>query len=117
MSAKAKTGTNTKKNKRSRKTKPKRKGLFNRALFKLVGVSALIGCIAIIFTIQSDYNEKSEELATVKSQIDSLVIENEELERILESNDLSTYMERIALEEGYAYPDERRFYDTSRNPT
>ena len=34
----------------------------------------------------------------------------------LESDDLSAYMEKIALEErGYAYPNERRFYDTSRD--
>lgn len=31
-------------------------------------------------------------------------------------DDERTYMERIAMEKlGYAYPDERRFYDTTRN--
>lgn len=39
-----------------------------------------------------------------------------ELQRVLESDDLSYYIEKIAMEErGYAYPDERRFYDTSRS--
>jgi hypothetical protein len=29
---------------------------------------------------------------------------------------MSAYMEKVAVEErGYAYPDERRFYDTSRD--
>jgi hypothetical protein len=38
------------------------------------------------------------------------------MRRTLESDDLSAYMEKIALEErGYAYPNERRFYDTSRD--
>ena len=40
----------------------------------------------------------------------------EDLERILESGDIDGYMERLAREEyNYAYPDEFRFYDTSRN--
>lgn len=113
MSAKAKKGTNTKKNKRSQKPK---KGLFNRFLFKLVGASALISCIALIFTIQRDYNEKNEELASIQAKIDECELENAELERVLANDDLFlTYMERVAREHDYAYPDERQFYDTSRN--
>lgn len=113
MSAKAKKNTNTKKIKRQKKPK---KGLFNRFLFKLVGASALISCIALIFTIQRDYNEKSDELEVLKIKIDECALENAELERVLENDDLFlTYMERVAREHDYAYPDERQFYDTSRN--
>ena len=38
------------------------------------------------------------------------------MQRTLDSDDLSAYMEKIALEErDYAYPNERRFYDRSRD--
>ena len=34
----------------------------------------------------------------------------------LDSDDMSEYMEKVAAEQwGYAYPDEHRFYDTSRD--
>ena len=57
-------------------------------------ILAIIGCTVSVVSIQS----------------------NEDLERILESGDIDGYMERLAREEyNYAYPDEFRFYDTSRN--
>jgi hypothetical protein len=41
---------------------------------------------------------------------------NEELQKILDSDDISEYMEKVALEKyGYAYPDERRFYEWITN--
>ena len=67
-------------------------------------------------SIQSNIAEKKTELAQVQKQIDNLTAENEDLERILDSGDIDSYMERLAREEyNYAYPDELRFYDTSRN--
>lgn len=42
--------------------------------------------------------------------------DNADLKRIIDSGDIDAYMEKLAREEyGYAYPDEFRFYDTSRN--
>lgn len=113
VSAKTKKDTNTKKNKKQKNSK---KGLFNSFLFKLVGASALISCVALIFTIQRDYNAKNEELAAIQAKIDECELENAELERVLANDDLFlAYMERVAREHDYAYPDERQFYDTSRN--
>ena len=41
---------------------------------------------------------------------------NEELADLIESDDIGRYMEKLAVENnGYAYPDERRYYDTSRD--
>ena len=52
----------------------------------------------------------------IQSKIDAYEAENMEIQRVLDSNDTSAYMEKVAIEErGYAYPDERRFYDTSRD--
>jgi len=42
--------------------------------------------------------------------------EQEELEKFIEADDIEGYMEKAAIEElNYAYPNERRFFDTSRN--
>ena len=54
--------------------------------------------------------------AAIIGCIDKLTADNEDLERILASDDIDSYMERLAREEyNYAYPDEARFYDASRN--
>jgi hypothetical protein len=70
----------------------------------------------LIFTTEKDCSEKERELASVQYEIDLYETENTELQRILDSDDIPAYMEKIAVEErDYAYPDERRFYDKSRD--
>jgi hypothetical protein len=92
------------------------KGLFNGVLVKLAAVAVAIGCAVIIVTTNRDCSKKEEELGGIQTKIDSFEAENSELQRILDSDDMSAYMERVAIEEyGYAYSDERRFYDTSRD--
>lgn len=98
------------------KQKPRKKSLFNRGLVKLAAASVIIGCGLLIVTTEKDCAEKERELAAVQSEIDLYEAENTELQRVLESDDISAYMEKVAVEErGYAYPDERRFYDKSRD--
>ena len=92
----------------------------NKFLFKLLIritiVLALIGCTASIISLQSNIAERKTELDTLRSQAETYEAENEDLERILNSGDIDSYMEKLAREDyGYAYPDEYRFYDTSRN--
>ncbi|MDE5558293.1 MAG: hypothetical protein K2J32_11515 [Ruminococcus sp.] len=67
-------------------------------------------------TTERDCSEKEKELSKIQAEIDAYEAENTELQRVLESDDISDYMEKVAVEErGYAYPDERRFYDKSRD--
>lgn len=112
-----KKGKNSKINQhKDRKKRKAKKGLFNRGLFKIAAAVTVIGCAVVLITTESDCMDKEKELAELQAKIDSYNLENAELQRTLDSGDLSEYMERIALEErGYAYPDERRFYDTSRD--
>ena len=57
-----------------------------------------------------------EQITVLQNKIDVFETENAELQRVLDSDDKDAYMEKVALEErGYAYPDERRFYDTTRD--
>ena len=61
-------------------------------------------------------NKNIQKLVKINDKISVLEGDNEEIERVLSNSDVSSYMEQVALEEqGYAYPDERRFYDTSRD--
>ena len=56
------------------------------------------------------------ELKTIVTKTEEIEAENVELQRILEDDDMNAYMEKLAIEEmNYAYPNERRYYDTSRN--
>lgn len=87
-----------------------------RVISRAAVIAAIVGCTVSVVSIQSSIAEKKTELAQVQKQIDNLTAENEDLERILDSGDIDSYMERLAREEyNYAYPDEFRFYDTSRN--
>lgn len=93
-----------------------KKGLFNKGLVKLAAGALIIGCAALIITTEKDCAEKQQELVAIEAKIEAYEAENMELQRTLDSDDISAYMEKVAIEErGYAYPDERRFYDTSRD--
>lgn len=99
-----------------RKNDTGKKRLFNRGLVKLAAVSVIIGCGVLIVTTERDCAEKEKELSEIQAELDSYETENTEIQRMLESDDISSYMEKVAVEEyGYAYPDERRFYDKSRD--
>lgn len=100
----------------AKKAKIDKKGLFNRFLVKLAAAFVILGCIMLVYTIEKDCSEKEREITVIQGKIDSYEVENADLQRILESDDMSDYIARVAIEErGYAYSDERRFYDTSRD--
>lgn len=104
------------KRRKTKKAKTEKKGLFNRGLLKVAVSVAVLGCAVLIFTTERDCYSKKSEIAALQTQVDAYNAENAELQRILDSDDISEYMEKIAQEEyGYAYPDERRFYETSRD--
>lgn len=94
----------------------KRKKLFNNVLTKIAGIALVMSCVIVLVILQTDCAEKEADLVKVNEKISVLEGENEEIKRVLDNTDISSYMEQVALEEqGYAYPDERRFYDTSRD--
>ncbi len=98
------------------KHKKKKNGLFSSPLVALVVFSTIIGCGAMVLYVEKDCSKKRQELNTINARIDELKNANEKLQRDLDSEDISDYMESVAMEErGYAYPDEIRFYDSSRD--
>ena len=83
---------------------------------KLIIIAPVIGCIISIIITQSSLAEMQKELNSIVNKTEEVEAENVELQRILEDDDMNAYMKKLAIEDmNYAYPDERRYYDTSRN--
>ena len=79
-------------------------------------VAGLCYCAFSIITDKADIAEKQEILRQLQQQEEELRAENAGYESIINEDDERAYMERIATEVlGYAYPSERRFYDTTRS--
>lgn len=97
-----------------KKTKLKSKtGL--EMLIHIALVMFVIFCAVSIVRTQNATVEKKAELAELEEEVEVLAAENEELAELIASDDIGKYMEKLAIESaGYAYPDEKRYYDTSR---
>lgn len=95
----------------------KEKNNVGRKLFSFVAVGAvLIYCAYSISSDKKDVAEKQAVLEALREEKESLTAENASYASILSEDDERAYMERIAIElYGYAYPSERRFYDTTRS--
>lgn len=77
---------------------------------------SVIACFISIISTQASLAEKRKELQTLKVQTDEVKSQNEEYQRLFENDDISEYKQKLAIENmNYAYPNEIRFYDTSRN--
>ena len=87
----------------------------NSAAQILVVICCIIFLINIVST-EATIAEKQQELNNLKSQEETLTEANGEYERILNEDDMNQYTLSLAVGNmGYSYPDEIRFYDTSRN--
>ena len=96
--------------------KKDQKSLFNTGLVKLLAAAFAVGCFVIIVGTSRDCSEKQKEIDLLDEKIHECELQNADLQRILDNDDLSAYIEQKAIEErGYAYPDEYRFYDASRD--
>ena len=98
------------------KTAGTKKGIFNSLLVRLLVAAAFVGCAVLIVTTEMDRSAKEKEAVLIQSKITEYERQNAELQQELDSDDISSYMEKAAMEDyGYAYPDEWRFYDVSRD--
>lgn len=93
----------------------KKQNTFDVFLEILAFICVLGLSTSIIYT-KATIAEKQKELTDLQTKADKIQAENDEYVRILEDEDLLAYMEQIAIENmSYAYPNELRFFDTSRN--
>lgn len=98
----------------------KKKGSFSKMTARgFVGLVAFVAAIYCIISIAQDKSEIAEQQAILDglyAEAEALRAENTSYESIINEDDERAYMERIAIEVlGYAYPSERRFYDTTRS--
>ena len=92
-----------------------KKGMFS-LLSKLIIIAVIIGCIVSIIVTQADISQMQKKLDSIVSRTEEVEADNAELQRTLDEDDINAYMEKLAIEKmNYAYPNERRYYDTSRN--
>lgn len=76
----------------------------------------VVACVFEIISTQAEIAEKKQELNVLVAQAEALEDANDEYQSMLSEDDERAFMERYAVEMlGYAYPNERRFYDTTGN--
>lgn len=110
---------NAQKNKKSGARSVRIKKNSHPLLNLFVTISSLafvLYCLSSIVLTQAEIAEKKQELAVLEDKAQRLEAENDEYQSILSEEDEREFMERYAIEVlGYAYPNERRFYDTTGN--
>ncbi len=96
--------------------KKRRQAIFHWLVSRLVAVGLIVACVISFISTQATLLEKRQEKADLESAIEQAKDENLELAKFVGAEDIEGYMEKAAIEDlNYAYPNERRFYDTSRN--
>lgn len=86
------------------------------SIFKLAFLVFVLYSLISIISVQITISENKDELLALQKKEDELVEKNGEYERLLNVSDQKEYMEKLAIDKlGYAYPNETRFYDVSRN--
>lgn len=86
--------------------------IFGRAII----IISVIACFVSIISNQASLVEKQKEFKELEQRSKEIKAENDELQRLIEGNDINAFKEKQAFENmNYAYPNEIRFYDTSRN--
>lgn len=91
------------------------RGTLLGSMIRIAFLAFVIYAIVNIVSVQVGLSEKRNELAALSEKKQQLMLENEEYARLLSLDDEREYMEQIAIEKlDYAYPNEIRFYDTSK---
>ena len=91
-------------------------GILLGSIIKLAFFAFVLYALISIITVQVDISDKKEHLASLQNDAAELKEKNAEYERLLDVNDEKEYMKRIAMDKlGYAYPNEIRYYDISRD--
>ena len=82
----------------------------------IVSVAAVLLIIYLVFSIVSavvETKEKKRELAELSTQLEQQNEKNSELASAVDNSDEKALAEKYARENGYAYPDERLYYDAT----
>lgn len=98
----------------NRRSEKPNKGGFSRTLLKIAVAGASAYLMVAFVGGQMQLAQKQQELQVLDEKVQKQQQQNEELLSLMESDDESAYIERIAREQlGYVRPDERIFMDIS----
>lgn len=96
------------KNSRTELKRPK------RSFILILGLILIIGFFTItIVSKQLEIREKNQEKAQKQQELEQQQYENNFKKSVLASDDKSDYLEQEARKQGYVYPNEKVFYDTT----
>ena len=96
--------------------KKKKRSPFASMGIAITATVFVVACVFEIISTQAEIAEKKQELNVLIEQAEALEDANDEYQSMLSEDDERAFMERYAVEMlGYAYPNERRFYDTTGN--
>lgn len=88
-------------------------GFFGRHSYILMFFLVCLLCFSLVFFmfLNSDVKKKEEKLVELNAYYDSVVVKNDELSYLLNDADEKELFEQLARSHGYAYPDEKIYYD------
>ena len=76
-------------------------------------IVAFVASVMIFTSISIDSNEKQNKLDALNLQLEQLKQENQEMDYLINNSDDAELYEHLARERGYAYPDEKVYYDVT----
>ena len=82
-------------------------------ILMLCVIVAFVASITVFTTISIDTNEKQNKLDALNSRIEQVKQENQEKDYLINNSDEAELYEHLARERGYAYPDEKVYYDVT----
>ncbi len=76
-------------------------------------IIAFVASVTVFTTISINSNEKQNKLDALNLQLEQLKQENQEMDYLINNSDEAELYEHLARERGYAYPDEKVYYDVT----
>lgn len=79
----------------------------------LCAIAIFCVSIAIVVMISIDSNAKQIQIDTLNAQLQAYNQENQEIDYLINHADEAELYERLARDRGYAYPDEKVYFDVT----
>ncbi len=76
-------------------------------------IIAIVASITVFTTISIGSNEKQNKLDALNLKLEQLQQANQEMDYLINNSDEAELYEHLARERGYAYPDEKVYYDVT----
>lgn len=79
----------------------------------LCAIAIFCVSVAIVVMISIDSNAKQIQIDTLNAQLQAYNQENQEIDYLINHADEAELYERLARDRGYAYPDEKVYFDVT----